>query len=552
MTSLNDSSPHQKDAAVSSSRRQLSTDFRMIPNEADCQGNTTIVLLFDDDVATATAIMATNKNHQQQQLPVSKVHSRAFSFIAPEQYDEDVVDIWVSINSHVVGRRPLTYSFSSLRLARHLSTFYCRLLDVACQHQQQHQSGSDGVVVELDAALAGTVDTDCAITSLACDRLFGVYRHCTHAAGDDDMTAMTALHVAACHGLASFAERLSTLPAAATAASVMDFDRQTPGNLARCRGNVATADVIDRLINQQVAEAEYMKTEEQQISSVSEVTTVRGEGAVASGPAPDGSSYFVLAYLSDDDDSNTSAAVNSQPAAVQQPAHRERDTYASNGTTTNTPSAGDDSAGDDAEAESPSICTLPSPPPLPCVDHRRLLPRHQHQHRDEEAEMRTYVTPTPCPRPPVPVARRTCTTTTTPSPAADDEPESPSIRTLPSPPPLPPARPCKRAGAVRGPLPNPPSRSGSEPTASRPGPLGRDRKAQSSPDVPPPRGPRRPQNTVASTSHTRSPAGLAGRMALPEALSVSAEDVNLLNQYVPMGPTGNARRVNTSPSRSGP
>jgi len=42
MTSLNDSSPHQKDAkdaAVSSSRRQLSTDFRMIPNEADCQVN---------------------------------------------------------------------------------------------------------------------------------------------------------------------------------------------------------------------------------------------------------------------------------------------------------------------------------------------------------------------------------------------------------------------------------------------------------------------------------------------------------------------------------
>jgi len=27
--------------------------------------------------------MATNKNHHQQPLPVSKVHSRAFSFIAP-------------------------------------------------------------------------------------------------------------------------------------------------------------------------------------------------------------------------------------------------------------------------------------------------------------------------------------------------------------------------------------------------------------------------------------------------------------------------------------
>jgi len=69
-------------------------------------------------------------------------------------------------------------------------------------------------------------------------------------AAADDTAAVTALHVAACHGLTSLAERLSTLPAAATAASVMDFDRQTPGNLARCRGNVATADVIDRLTNQ--------------------------------------------------------------------------------------------------------------------------------------------------------------------------------------------------------------------------------------------------------------------------------------------------------------
>jgi len=52
------------------------------------------------------------------------------------------------------------------------------------------------------------------------------------------------------------------------------------------------------------------------------VVQVSDGEAVATGPAPDGSSYFVLAYLSDDDDSNTSAAVNSQPAAVQQPADR--------------------------------------------------------------------------------------------------------------------------------------------------------------------------------------------------------------------------------------
>jgi len=72
-------------------------------------------------------------------------------------------------------------------------------------------------------------------------------------ADDEDTMAMTVLHVAACYGLVSFAEQLSTLPAAAAAALVMNSDRQTPSNLARCHGNVTTADVIDRLTNQRTA-----------------------------------------------------------------------------------------------------------------------------------------------------------------------------------------------------------------------------------------------------------------------------------------------------------
>ena len=67
---------------------------------------------------------------------------------------------------------------------------------------------------------------------------------------EGDSGALSPLHVAASHGLASFARRLSALPAAHVAASLLDFDGQTPSNLARCRGNVATADVIDRLTNQ--------------------------------------------------------------------------------------------------------------------------------------------------------------------------------------------------------------------------------------------------------------------------------------------------------------
>ena len=47
------------------------------------QGITTIELLFDDDVAEATVSMVTGKQQQKQQLSVTKIDRRTFSFIAP-------------------------------------------------------------------------------------------------------------------------------------------------------------------------------------------------------------------------------------------------------------------------------------------------------------------------------------------------------------------------------------------------------------------------------------------------------------------------------------
>jgi len=63
-------------------------------------------------------------------------------------------------------------------------------------------------------------------------------------------SALNVLHVAANNGLALFTERLCLLPTASTAASLTDCNGLTPSNLARSHGNVATADVIDRLTNQ--------------------------------------------------------------------------------------------------------------------------------------------------------------------------------------------------------------------------------------------------------------------------------------------------------------
>ena len=104
-----------------------------------------------------------------------------------EQYDEDVVDVSVSVDGHVVGRRPLTYTFSSLRLAGHISAFYCRMLDVACRHHRRHHQpqqvsesgGCRSDVDELDEELASITRRDCTTPSLACSRLFSVYQHCS-------------------------------------------------------------------------------------------------------------------------------------------------------------------------------------------------------------------------------------------------------------------------------------------------------------------------------------------------------------------------------------
>ena len=99
-----------------------------------------------------------------------------------EQYEEDVVDMEVTVNGHVVGRRSLSYSFSSLNLARNLSTFYSRLLNVACQHQHQQQQSIRDVVDRastmggLDEALVSTMDNESTST---CQSLFAVYRHYT-------------------------------------------------------------------------------------------------------------------------------------------------------------------------------------------------------------------------------------------------------------------------------------------------------------------------------------------------------------------------------------
>jgi len=47
------------------------------------QGITSVVLLFNDDVAEATVSIATSKLQQNQQLSVNKIDGRTFTFTAP-------------------------------------------------------------------------------------------------------------------------------------------------------------------------------------------------------------------------------------------------------------------------------------------------------------------------------------------------------------------------------------------------------------------------------------------------------------------------------------
>jgi len=101
--------------------------------------------------------------------------------VSTAQYEEDIVDVEVFVDAQSVGSRRLSYNFSSLRLARRLSTFYSRLMNVACHHQQQQrpsqrEAGKMCGLEALDEALVKTMDDD---SSLTCQSLFTVYRHHT-------------------------------------------------------------------------------------------------------------------------------------------------------------------------------------------------------------------------------------------------------------------------------------------------------------------------------------------------------------------------------------
>jgi len=110
-------------------------------------------------------------------MPATTCKTRANTV---EQYSEDVVQIEVAADGRSVGRRQLSYSFSSLDLARQLSSFYCRLLTAACQHhhqhcQQQQQSACGNVSDGLDKALVSVVDDE--KSNVARRTLFTVYQH---------------------------------------------------------------------------------------------------------------------------------------------------------------------------------------------------------------------------------------------------------------------------------------------------------------------------------------------------------------------------------------
>lgn len=101
---------------------------------------------------------------------------------------------------------------------------------------------------------------------------------------------------------------------------------------------------------------------------------------------------------------------------------------------------------------------------------------------------------------------------------------SPTLVTLPPPPPIPISKPSTPA---RRQIVTPPTRPDSEPSPPRPVPEARSKKIHSSPDVPPPLAPRRPSGTLVSQSTVK-----AHRKAALQP-HYSAQDADLLNQYVP-------------------
>jgi hypothetical protein len=279
------------------SRRDV--DFRLVPDRADCEGTTTVVVLFDKDVEKSGDVSALFSDSGVDtgvlSVSVERLNDRAFSLVAP-RHTEGEVHVTFCVAGKSIGRRQrLTYVASPqiYRLARGLSTFYVRQLAAICGYvlprpdpppsrhsSHQRRGGQHGGVAtdgpteaawsgsdmdrrrsQVDRAMANAIG-DCGdgfggsdpVPAFVYEELFGIYRSCSTSrdsledddGGVQDADPPTLLHLAAAYGLTALAVRLTDLPDSELAVAMRDVTGRTPRDVAADAGHANTAAVFDR------------------------------------------------------------------------------------------------------------------------------------------------------------------------------------------------------------------------------------------------------------------------------------------------------------------
>lgn len=227
--------------------------FEMVPDNASCEGNTTIVLLFDEVVPTGDGIQVLIRTKEKNEsVSTKRINSRSFSFIAPE-HREGTVLVIVCQNTIEVGSASLQYKSDTINIVTGLSQLYMHFMSQICHfmYSVQDRSAVPNSLSQLDDLLAGSFNENKGVghvPAVAFEEIFDINRHLPLSAGTRSQYEIpTLLHLAAQFGLQNLTVALMDFPGAVQASSMVNARGKTPCQIARESGHNGLAQVLTKL-----------------------------------------------------------------------------------------------------------------------------------------------------------------------------------------------------------------------------------------------------------------------------------------------------------------
>lgn len=223
--------------------QQKKNRFEMVPDTATCEGNTTVVLLFDDVVAgrDADAVQVSiEENEKTESVSTKRINSRSFYFVAPE-HREGTVSVKVFLSKTELGSSFLQYRSETVNVVTGLTQLYIHFMSQMCQfvYSLQKRNADPNPLSKLDDLLAGAFDVNKGVRhvpAVAFEELFGVNRHLAAATGSSPYEMPTLLHFASQFGLQNLSVALMDIPGAEQAGAMVNARGKTPCQIARDSG----------------------------------------------------------------------------------------------------------------------------------------------------------------------------------------------------------------------------------------------------------------------------------------------------------------------------